>query len=82
MGLQWLQGDESEQRWHRKIGAKPTNQGHNEQLAVVTDERVSLDEVEEGGKVLQVREIDEEDDKQLLADRKKKEGWAKLGGPS
>ena len=52
--------------------AKPTYQDHNEQLAVVTDERVSLDEVEEGGKVLQVRGVDEEDDKQLLADRKKR----------
>ena len=47
-------------------------------MAVVTDERVSLDEVEEGGKVLQVRGIDEEDDKQLLADRKKRKAGPSL----
>ena len=58
--------------------AKPTDQGHNEQLAVVTDERVSLNEVEEGGKVLQVRVIAEEDDKQLLADRKKRKAGPSL----
>ena len=48
------------------------------QLAVVTDERVSLDEVEEGGKVLQVRGVDEEDDNQLLADRKKRKAGPSL----
>ena len=58
--------------------AKPTNQGHNEQLVVVTDERVSLDEEDEGGKVLQVRVVDEEDDKQLLADRKKRKAGPSL----
>ena len=58
--------------------AKSTDQGHNEQLAVVTNERVSLDEVEEGGKVLQVRGVDEEDDKQLLADRKKRKAGPSL----
>ena len=51
--------------------AKPTDQGHNEQLAVVTDERVSLDEVDESGKILQVSVVDEEEDKQFLGDRKK-----------
>ena len=58
--------------------AKPTNQGHNAQLAVVKDECVSLDEVEEGGKVLQVRGVDEEDDNQLLADRKKRKAGPSL----
>ena len=58
--------------------AKPTNQGHNEQLAVVMDERVSLDEVDEGGKILQVSVVDEEKDKQFLADRKKRKAGLSL----
>ena len=58
--------------------AKPTNQGHNVQVAVVTDERVSLAEVEEGGKVLPVHGVDEEDDNQLLADRKKRKAGSSL----
>ena len=62
----------------QEIRATPTNQGHNEQLTVVTAERVSLDEVDEGGKVLQVRVVDKEDDKQLLADRKKRKAGPSL----
>ena len=58
--------------------AKPIDQGHNEQLAVVTDEHLSLDEVDEGGKVLQVHVVDEEDDKQLLADMKKRKAGPSL----
>ena len=58
--------------------AKPIDQGHNEQLVVVTDERVRLDEVDEGGKVLQVRVVDEEDDKQLLSDKKKRKAGPSL----
>ena len=57
---------------------KSTDQGHSEQLAVGTDKRVSLDEVDDGGKVLQVRVVDEEDDKQLLADRKKRKAGPSL----
>ena len=58
--------------------ANPTDQGHNEQLAVVTDERACMDEVDEGGKILQVSVVDEEDDKQLLADRKKRKAGPSL----
>ena len=62
----------------QEIRATPTDQGHDEQLTVVMAERVSLDEVDEGGKVLQVRVVDEEDDKQLLADRKKRKAGPSL----
>ena len=58
--------------------ANPTVQGHNEQLAVVTDERVCMDEVDEGGKILQVSVVDEEEDIQLLADRKKRKAGPSL----
>ena len=42
--------------------ANPTVQGHNEKLAVVTDERVCMDEVDECEKILQVSVVDEEED--------------------
>ena len=62
----------------RETRANPIDQGHNKQLAVVTDERACMDEVDEGGKILQVSVVDEEDDKQLLADRKKRKAGPSL----
>ena len=58
--------------------ANPTDQGHKEQLAAVTEEHVCMDEVDEGGKILQVSVVDEDEDLQLLADRKKRKAGPSL----
>ena len=42
------------------------------------DERACMDEVDEGGKILQVSVVYEEDDKQLLEDRKKRKAGPSL----
>ena len=58
--------------------ATPTDQGHKEQLAVVTEERVCMDEVDEGGTILQASVVDEDEGLQLLADRKKRKAGPSL----
>ena len=58
--------------------ANPKDQGHKEQLVGVTEERVCMDEVDEGGKILQVSVVDEDEDLQLLVDRKKRKAGPSL----
>ena len=58
--------------------ANPTDQDHNEQLATVTEDRVCMDEVDEGEKILQVSVVDEDEDIQLLAYMKKRKAGPSL----
>ena len=58
--------------------ATPTDQGLNEQLAAVTEERVCMDGVDEGGKILQFNVVGEDEDLQLIADRKRRKAGPSL----